>query len=126
MTAIETTAEDAAAVVVCLCACPDRARSESLAQRLVDARLTACVNLIPGATSIYRWEGRVERAEEVLLLIKTTRARLDALQALVATHHPYACPELVAVEAVGGLPNYLQWVRSETAMTQICTARPNG
>jgi periplasmic divalent cation tolerance protein len=109
-----TATEGASEVLVCFCTCPDRASAESLAQRLVDERLAACVNLLPGATSIYRWEGQIERAEEVLLLVKTVRVRLDALKALVAAHHPYACPELVALEAVGGLPAYLRWVVSET------------
>lgn len=107
----------ASAMLVCLCACPDRTSAESLAQALVDARLAACVNLLPGAVSIYRWEGAVERAEETLLLIKTTRARLEALQTMVAARHPYTCPELIALETVGGLAGYLHWVASETVVT---------
>lgn len=115
----------APAVLVCLCACPDRASAETLAQALVEARLTACVNLLPGAVSIYRWEGAVERAEETLLLIKTTRARLEALQTMVAARHPYTCPELIALETVGGLAGYLHWVASETVVTGSAADAPS-
>lgn len=101
-------------VLICFCACPDRASAETLAHALVEARLAACVSLMPGAVSVYRWQGVVERAEETLLLIKTTRLRLEALKAAVAAQHPYTCPELIAVETVGGLAGYLHWVAEET------------
>jgi len=102
-------------VLVCLCACPDRASAESLARTLVAERLAACVNLLPGVVSVYRWQGEIESADETLLMIKTVRAGLSALTARVRALHPYELPELVALEAVGGLPEYLNWVAAETA-----------
>lgn len=98
-------------VLVCLCTCPDRAIGQRIAEALVGENLAACVNILPGVHSVYRWHGgAVEHADEVLLLAKTTRARMDALQARLLELHPYELPELLAVEAVGGLPAYLDWV----------------
>ncbi|WP_058835644.1 divalent-cation tolerance protein CutA [Luteimonas abyssi] len=101
--------------LLCLCTSPDRASAERIADALVDERLAACVSLLPGATSVYRWEGRVERAEEQQLLIKTTHARLPALRLRVVELHPYEVPELIAIDIVDGLPAYLDWVVRETA-----------
>jgi periplasmic divalent cation tolerance protein len=101
-------------VLVCFCTCPDAASAERLAEALVVEQLAACVNVLPGLRSVYRWQGGVERADEVLLLIKTRRERLDALTARVQALHPYELPELVAVEVAGGLPAYLDWVAAET------------
>ena len=97
-------------VLVCLCTCPDRATGQRIAEALVAEGLAACVNVLPGVHSVYRWQGGVEHADEVLLLAKTTRARMDALQARLLELHPYELPELLAVEAAGGLPAYLDWV----------------
>lgn len=101
-------------VLVCLCTCPDRATGQRVADALVREGLAACVNVLPGVQSVYRWHGVVEHAEEVLLLAKTTRARMDALQSRLLELHPYELPELLAVEAAGGLPAYLDWVANET------------
>ncbi|WP_425604505.1 divalent-cation tolerance protein CutA [Novilysobacter erysipheiresistens] len=101
-------------VLLCLCTCPDAASARTIADALVGERLAACVNRLPGLESTYRWEGRVEHADEVLLLIKTTTERLDALTARLQTLHPYELPELVAVEAAGGLAPYLAWVAEQT------------
>lgn len=101
-------------VLLCFCACPDADTARRIATALVSERLAACVNLLPGMRSIYRWQGRIEDAEEVQLQIKTTRTRLDALQRRLAALHPYAVPELIAVEAAGGLPAYLDWVATES------------
>ena len=97
-------------VLVCLCTCPDRASGQRIAEALVGEGLAACVNLLPGVHSVYRWHGGVEQADEVLLLAKTTRDRMDPLQARLLELHPYELPELLAVEAAGGLPAYLDWV----------------
>ena len=107
---------------LCLCTCPDRDTARTLARALVEARLAACVNLLPGVESVYRWQGAVEEATEVQLLIKTTSGRLAALAARLRTLHPYAVPELIAFEAVGGLPDYLRWVSAETATTATTAA----
>jgi periplasmic divalent cation tolerance protein len=101
-------------VLVCLCACPDLATARMLGRALVDERLAACVQVLPGAESIYRWNGAVESAAEILLILKTTRARHEALQARLIALHPYEVPELVALPAVAGLPAYLHWVADST------------
>ena len=108
------TPEPPVAVLVCHCTCPDLASAERLAEALVGERLAACVQVLPGLRSVYRWQGAMERADEVLLLIKTTRERLDAVAARIRALHPYELPELLAVEAAGGLPDYLDWVAAET------------
>lgn len=105
----------AVTVLLCLCTTPDLATARAIADALVAERLAACVNLLPGMQSVYRWEGEVQRADEVQLLIKTTRTCLPALQARIVALHPYELPELIAVEAAGGLPAYLDWVASHTA-----------
>lgn len=97
-------------VVVCYCACPDAGVAERIADALVSARLAACINILPGARSVYRWQGAVERSDEILLLIKTTRDRVEPVTALVASLHPYELPEVLAVEVAAGSPGYVDWV----------------
>lgn len=101
-------------VLVCLCTCPDPDTAARIADTLVAERLAACVNLLPGLRSVYRWQGQVEHADEMLLLIKTTADRLQALQQRILALHPYELPEVIAVEAAGGLPAYLDWVAQQT------------
>ncbi|WP_305805282.1 divalent-cation tolerance protein CutA [Stenotrophomonas sp. YIM B06876] len=96
------------------CTCPDIDSAHALASLLVERRLAACVNLLPAMQSVYRWEGRVEQASEVQLLIKTTAARLDALSALIRREHPYDLPEILAISPSAGLPDYLDWIRVQT------------
>jgi periplasmic divalent cation tolerance protein len=98
--------------LVVLCTCPEGAPAARLAEALVGEGLAACVNRLPGVLSSFRWEGRVQQEAETLLLIKTTRARLAALAARVRELHPYELPEVVAVPVVGGLEEYLDWVRA--------------
>ena len=100
--------------LACLCTCPDAATAARIAEALVDERLAACVNVLPGVDSVYRWQDRVERASEVLLIIKSTRDRLQALTARVVELHPYELPELIAVDIAGGLPGYLAWIADAT------------
>ncbi|TKS52913.1 divalent cation tolerance protein CutA [Luteimonas yindakuii] len=104
----------ALSVLLCLSTCPDRATADRIAEALVGERLAACVSLLPGAQSVYRWEGRVERGEEVQLLIKTTHDAFAALRERLCALHPYEVPELIACEAVDGLPAYLDWIAAET------------
>jgi periplasmic divalent cation tolerance protein len=87
--------------------------AESLGRALVSERLAACVNVVPGVRSIYRWEGEVQADEEALLVIKTTEARLAALTARVQALHSYDLPEVLALPAVGGSAAYLGWVAGE-------------
>ena len=101
-------------VLICFTTCPDHASAERLSDGLVRERLAACVNVLPGMRSTYRWQGALEQADEVLMMIKTTRARYPALQARLRELHPYELPELLAVESAFGLPEYLLWVAAET------------
>ena len=100
--------------IACLCTCPDADTARRLAGALVGERLAACVNLLPGVRSVYRWQGEVHEDQEVLLVVKTTRARLDALTERIRPLHPYELPEVVAVDIAGGLPAYLAWIAEET------------
>jgi len=90
--------------------CADEASAAALANVLVERGLAACVTRLPGARSVYRWQGRVCEAAEVQMLIKTTVARAAALIAAVAELHPYAEPELITLAATGGSAGYLQWI----------------
>lgn len=101
-------------VFACFCTCPDEASAARIADALVEARLAACVSQLTGLRSVYRWQGEIERADEVLLVIKTTPDRLDALTELVRALHPYELPELLAFEVAGGLAAYLDWVAEQT------------
>lgn len=100
-------------VLVCFCTCPDPDSAARIAETLVEERLAACVNILPGLRSVYRWQGQVERADEILLLIKTTADRLESLQQRFLALHPHELPEVIAVEA-GGLPAYLAWIAEQT------------
>ncbi|MBT0963169.1 divalent-cation tolerance protein CutA [Denitromonas iodatirespirans] len=94
---------------------PDADSAQALAAHLVEARVAACVNVLAPATSVYRWEGAIETATEVPLLIKTPASRYAALEAAIRAQHPYELPEVIAVPVTHGLPGYLDWVRTETA-----------
>jgi len=102
------------AVHLLLSTCPDAESAEAIARALVGEGLAACVTRLPGAHSVYRWNGAVESAEEVQLLIKTRGDRLEAAIARLQALHPYDLPEAVAIAASAGLPAYLDWVRAQT------------
>jgi periplasmic divalent cation tolerance protein len=92
---------------------PDPASAEALAAHLIDRRLAACVTILPAAQSVYRWQGNIERATEVPLLIKASAAAYPALEAAIRERHPYELPEIIAVPVACGLPAYLDWVVAE-------------
>jgi len=94
---------------------PDLQTGNGIARALVEERLVACVNLLPGIRSVYRWEGAIEEDAEVLLVVKTRADRAGDLVKRVAELHPYELPEVVMLPAVGGNPAYLDWVREEAA-----------
>ena len=100
--------------VVALCTVPDADVGVTLARGLVEARLAACVNLIPGLRSIYRWKDAVQDDPEVQLLIKTRRDRIEAIAAFFKAHHPYEVPELIALPIVAGSDAYLAWLGEQT------------
>ena len=105
----------ASQVVIVLVTCPKRQVAETIGGALVEEHLAACVNVIPGLTSIYRWEGKVCRDGEVLLLVKTRRARLAALARRIRSLHPYTLPGIIALPVSGGSSAYLAWVVASTA-----------
>jgi periplasmic divalent cation tolerance protein len=97
--------------LVVLVTCSNAAEAERIARAVVDARLAACVNILPGAVrSIYRWKGKLESARERLLLIKTSRKRLAKLRTAVERLHSYDVPEFVALPIAAGSPKYLAWL----------------
>jgi len=101
--------------LVVFCSCPDEESAGRLADALIEERLAACVTRLPGATSVYRWEGSVHRDPEVVLMIKTTAGRLANLSARIEALHPYEVPEVIAVPAAGGSERYLGWVGQTVA-----------
>jgi periplasmic divalent cation tolerance protein len=101
------------AEVLALCTCGSNEEASRIANTLVEARLAACVNILSPVQSIYRWQGRVETAAEILLLIKTTDERFPALQQRISELHSYETPEIIAVPIVAGLDKYLTWLREQ-------------
>lgn len=95
---------------------PDAAVAETIAQALVDNALAACVNILPGATTFYRWRGAVERADEVVLIIKTTSAQAAAARDLFCSLHPYETPvaAAIAIDEALSARGFCEWVRQET------------
>lgn len=94
--------------------CPDEQSANAIALALVEAKLAACVNILPRVQSVYRWQGVVESASEIPLLIKSTVNNYPALEAAIRAHHPYDLPEIIALPITQGLPAYLNWVAAET------------
>jgi periplasmic divalent cation tolerance protein len=93
---------------------PDQASADKLALEIVGQKLAACVNILAPCTSVYRWQGKIENAQEIPLLIKTTDASYPALEETIRRLHPYELPEIVQVPLSGGLPAYIQWLIGET------------
>lgn len=106
---------EAGGVVTVITTLGDADAAAELVEALVAERLIACGNIVPGVTSIYRWEGEVVRESEVLVVMKTTGARLDELLERAAALHPYEVPELLALAVDGGSPPYCRWVTDETS-----------
>ena len=97
---------------------PDRDVALRLAHALVERKLAACVNILSPCTSVYRWQGTLETAAEVPLLIKTRAALYDEVEAAIKSLHPYDLPEIIAVPVARGLPGYLEWLNTQT-VTEI-------
>ena len=112
--------QTANAVVALTTVATDEA-AEALVRALLERRLIACGTMLSGARSIYRWQGRVEDAREVVVLLKTVRAQVAALEAAFAALHPYEVPELLVLPVEYGLGAYLGWIAAETG-----TADPAG
>lgn len=100
--------------IVTLCTVPDRESGEKIAAALVEERLAACVNIVTGVASVYRWKGKVEQAEECLLIIKTGVSRFDVLKRRIQELHPYELPEIIALPIIHGSAEYLKWITEST------------
>lgn len=101
--------------ILILTTVPDTATADRLASLLVESRLAACVNILPGVRSVYRWQGTVERADELQLIIKTASDGYRAVEEAIRAHHPYETPEIIALPIAQGLPAYLQWIVEESS-----------
>jgi periplasmic divalent cation tolerance protein len=101
--------------IVVLCTCASAEEAQRMARTLVEKRLAACVNLIPGIRSVYRWEDAIQEDEEVLLAIKTSRGLLDELREEIERIHSYEVPEVIALPVVDGSERYLAWMDRELA-----------
>lgn len=94
---------------------PDRDAARQLADRLMAERLAACINILAPCESVYRWQGKIETAQEIPVLIKTLKAHYDKVEKTIRQCHPYELPEIIAVPIIAGLPAYLDWLGAETA-----------
>jgi len=103
-------------VLLLLTNMPDQDSAQRMANSLLESHTAACVNILAPCTSVYRWQGKVESASEIPLLIKTTRSAYPRVEALIRAQHPYELPEIIAVSIEAGLPAYLQWVATETTL----------
>ncbi|MDR3353383.1 MAG: divalent-cation tolerance protein CutA [Zoogloeaceae bacterium] len=102
-------------ILLVLTTLPGMESAERLAADVIEARLAACVQILSPCRSLYRWQGKVEAATEIPLLIKTRASRYQALEAALCAGHPYEIPEILAFSARNGYAGYLDWVRAETA-----------
>ena len=96
------------------CTCPNAEAGQKIADALVERRLAACVNLVPGLRSTYRWKGEICRDDEVLLLIKTRSELFERVKTAILKLHPYELPEVIAVPVSAGHETYLDWIRANT------------
>lgn len=101
------------AVTVVVTTAPDPGVAESLGRTLVEERLAACANVLPGVTSVFRWDGEVQTEGEVLVLLKTTESVFAALRDRLVELHPYDVPEVLGLPVTAGSDAYLDWVREE-------------
>jgi periplasmic divalent cation tolerance protein len=99
---------------IVLITAPDLKTARALAKAALDARLIACANLVPKIESHYWWQGKIERGAEVLLILKTTKSKLAALEKLVLAKHPYDTPEFLVLAPSAGSRKYLAWLENQT------------
>ncbi len=99
--------------IVVFSTCATEAEAEKLGRQLVESRVAACVSILPGARSIYRWQGQVETAMEWVLIIKSSRELFEELRLALEKAHSYDVPEMLALPVVEGAPNYLNWMEAQ-------------
>jgi periplasmic divalent cation tolerance protein len=105
--------------IVVMSTCGSSEEAQRLARALVAQRAAACVNIVAPVRSIYRWNGRIEDAEEWLLIAKTSRASFDRLRTILEAAHSYELPEVLAIPVIAGSPNYLQWLENEVTEGEV-------
>lgn len=98
-----------------LCNCPELQTAEQIATVLLERRLAACINIMPPQLSLYRWQGKLERQQEVMLLIKAPQAQFSAISQTICQLHPYTVPEIIAVPVTQAFQPYLNWIKEETS-----------
>ncbi|MFM5210221.1 divalent-cation tolerance protein CutA [Aeromonas hydrophila] len=101
--------------ILVLCTCPDEASADLICAQLLSQRLAACINQLPGLTSVYRWQGQIERATEIQLIIKSHAALFEPLRQCILAHHPYEVPEILVLPTSQGHQPYLDWIKQETS-----------
>ena len=106
--------KSAGQVLVILVTVVNQEEAVKIGKGMVNAKLAACANIIPGIQSIYRWKGKVVKAQEVLLILKSTKPRYCALEKAIKSMHTYETPEIIALSVKEGLDRYIEWVFSET------------
>ena len=92
----------------------DKAEGQKIADKLIDDKIAACVNILEGVTSLFWWEGKIDQAREVLLIIKTRKILFNKLKKVVKAAHSYAVPEIIALPIINGNVDYLKWIKDST------------
>lgn len=105
------TAKSSNDAILVLTTLPDQASAEKLAESLIQEKVAACINVLAPCTSHYEWQGKLEKSQEIPLLIKSTAQKYSLLEACIMRHHPYELPEIISVSISNGLPAYLAWVQ---------------
>jgi periplasmic divalent cation tolerance protein len=105
--------------IVVMSTCGSSEEAQRLARQLVAQRAAACVNIVAPVRSIYRWNGRIEDAEEWLLIVKSSRSSFDRLRTILEAAHSYELPEVLAIPVVAGSPNYLAWIEGEVPEAEV-------
>lgn len=100
---------------VILVTAPDEAVAKKLARYIIDQKLAACVNIVPGLASLFWWHGKIDEQPEVLLIVKTIQSKMYELITAAKREHPYETPEIIALPIIGGSEDYLQWVRESVS-----------
>ena len=116
-TALRYLAQMPTDLLLVYCTCPDSESAQTIARQLIEQRAAACVNALPGVSSTYLWQEKLETSEEILLLIKSSNKQYPEIERIIVSLHPYELPEIIAVDVERGLPDYLHWVKQCTETT---------
>ncbi len=102
--------------IVIFVTCPNPKEANKIASALVNEKLAACVNIISNLNSVFRWQGKIDRSQELLLMIKTKKKLFAKVERLVKKHHSYDTAEIIALPIVGGSKRYLKWIKESTIL----------